>query len=160
MQEVQILLLSKEYAQKNSEKILELENNWKEIGDEPWNISNLMYELSYKWELSYAAIIEGKIVGYQVGSFKEEDAVFLNKIVVDKSFRNAGIGKKLLKAFLEKALNFGKKRIIFRVRTDNPAVNFYDKLGCKRKKELDYNRSDGVASYYYDNKIETISMNL
>ena len=159
MPEVQILLLSKEYAEKNSEKILELENNWKEIGDEPWGISNLMYELPSKWELSNVATIGGKIVGYQIGSFRE-DALFLNKIVVDKSFRNAGIGKKLLKAFLEKGLSFGKKRIIFRVRTDNPAVSFYDKLGYKRKKELDYHRSDGVASYYYDNEIKDLLRNL
>ncbi|MEM3113227.1 MAG: GNAT family N-acetyltransferase [Candidatus Pacearchaeota archaeon] len=156
---LKIITLSKEYAIKNTEEILKLEKNWVEIGDEPWTIDNLMYELPMKWKLSHVALYNGKIVGYQIGSLKD-NVIFLNKIITDKGYRGLGIGKKLLKEFMEKSLQEGIKRIHFRVRVDNPAVMFYNKLGFKPNEKLDYQRKDGIASYYYDNEIEKVIGNL
>ncbi len=159
LSEVQIISLTEEYAEKNADKILALEHNWKEIGDDPWNINNLMYQLPNKWELSHAALLGGQIIGYQIGSLRDGKA-FLNKIIIDREIRKTGAGKKLLKAFLEKANKLKLKNIIFRARIDNPAVIFYEKLGFKKDAELDRTRADGVESYFYNNVIKEILKNM
>lgn len=152
---MEIIPLTKELASVKAEEILVLEHNWKAIGDDPWKVENLMYELPLKWKLSHLAIHEGKIVGYQIGSLRDGSA-FLNKIIVDKSIRKLGMGKKLLFAFLEKCLQENIERIKFRVRVDNPAVVFYDKLGFQKSDETDNTRQDGVPSYFYDNRIQEV----
>ena len=136
-----------------------LENNWKEIGDDRWDLNNLMYELPMKWELSFIALYEEKVVGYQIGSLRDGNA-FLNKIVVDNNIRGLGIGRNLLRAFLEKSLKKGIEKIIFRVRIDNPAVEFYDKLKFNRIPGVDKTRSDGIASYWYENIIKEVIKNV
>ncbi|MDO8509074.1 MAG: inositol monophosphatase family protein [Nanoarchaeota archaeon] len=152
---MEVIALTKELAVSKANELLALENNWVEIGDSPWDINKLMFELPLKWELSHLAIHEGKIVGYQIGSLKEGNA-FLNKIIVNKDKRGLGIGKNLLKDFLDKCINNNIERIIFRVRTDNPAVQFYDKLKFSRKEGIEYGRGDGLPSYFYDTRIRDV----
>ncbi len=156
---LEIKKLTKNFAIKYAEAILSLEKNWQEIGDIPWTVDNLIMELELKWKLSHVVIYNKKIVGYQIGSLKE-DSAFLNKIVVDKEARNLGIGKKLLKKFLESCLQKNLDYLRFRVRTDNPAVAFYDKLGFKRKNKLDYTRADKTPSYFYDTLIKDAIKNV
>ncbi len=156
---MKIINLTKDYAIERADEILALENNWKEIGDEPWSIDNLLFELPMKWELSHVAIYEGKIIGYQIGSLREGNA-FLNKILVDKSKRGLGIGRKLLLAFFERCIEKKLDRIRFRVRTDNPAVKFYDKLKFARIEGIDYERADGLPSYFYDSSIREVLPNV
>ncbi len=156
---MEIIFLIKDYAIGKADEILALENNWKEIGDEAWNISNLLYELPMKWELSHVALHDDIVVGYQIGSLREGNA-FLNKIVVDNEKRGLGIGRKLLRAFLEKCTEKNLERIRFRVRTDNPAVEFYDKLKFTKLDGIDYGRADGLPSYFYDSLIRDVLPNL
>lgn len=156
---MKIINLTKDYAIERADEILALEKNWSEIGDDAWEVSNLLYELPMKWELSHAALNEKKIVGYQIGSLREENA-FLNKIIVDGNRRGFGIGKKLLRTFLERCLENKLWKIRFRVRTDNPAVEFYDKLKFTRLEAIDYGRADGLPSYFYDTKIKEVLQNL
>ena len=156
---LEIKKLTKNFAIEHMKEILSLEYNWQEIGDIPWTVDNLVMELELKWELSHVAIYNKKIVGYQIGSLKDSKA-FLNKIVVNKEARNLGIGKKLLRKFLESCLKKNLDYLRFRVRTDNPAVAFYDKLGFKRKDELDYTRTDKIPSHFYDTLIKDAIKNL
>jgi len=156
---MKIINLTKDYAIEKANEILALEHNWTEIGDESWNIDNLLYELPMKWELSYAALNEEEIVGYQIGSLKEENA-FLNKIIVDGNRRGIGIGRKLLRVFLDKCLYKNIERIKFRVRTDNPALRFYDGLGFERLEKIDYGRADKLPSYFYDTLIKRVIKNV
>ena len=156
---IKIVKLTKELAVKISDQILILEKNWAEIGDEPWNIDNLLNDLPLKWDLSQLALVDNNVVGYLIASLKD-NAVYLNKIVVDKSQRNFGIGKKLLKEFLKKSLKIKINKVIFKVRIDNPAVKFYEKLNFKKKDEIDKSRSDGVESYFYENNINEVLQKL
>jgi len=123
------------------------------------SLDNEMYELPLKWEVSHIAMLGDEVVGYQIGSLRD-NSIFLNKIIVDASKRGLGIGKKLLKAFLEKASKNNIKNVIFRVRTDNPAVTFYDKLEFNKSSEIDKSRPDGVESYFYDTEISKVINNL
>ena len=59
---LKIIPLTKEYAINNSESILRLERNWIEIGDDPWNLENLLYELPMKWDLSHAAKFNNQFI--------------------------------------------------------------------------------------------------
>ncbi len=152
---MKILSLSKNFAVKNAEEILSLEHNWTEIGDKPWSIDNLLSELPMKWELSQVALHDKKIVGYIIGSVKD-NAAFLNKIIVDKNIRGLGTGKKLIASFLKKCLEKNLQRVRFRVRTDNPSVVFYDNLGFKKLPKIDKTRPDGVESYFYDTIISGV----
>lgn len=156
---MEIIPLTKDYAIEKADEILALEHNWKEIGDEAWDLGNLVYELPLKWELSHVALHDSIIVGYQIGSLKEGNA-FLNKIVVDREKRGLGIGRKLLRAFLEKCLEKELERIRFRVRINNPAVEFYDKLKFTRLDGIDYGRADGLPSYFYDSLIKEVLQNV
>jgi len=157
--DVSIVLLTKGFALARAEEILALEHNWTEIGDEPWNLDNLMSKLPGKWELSHVALKDEDIIGYQIGSLKD-GGVFLNKIVVDQERRVNGTGRKLLKAFLSKSLEKGIERIRFKVRVDNAAVKFYGKLGFIPEKEIDHSRPDKIASHVYDTKIKDVIENV
>ena len=176
-EDLQIVPLTKQLALYQAESILALENNWKEIGDEPWNLENLMYELPEKWELSHIALNHGGVIGYQIGCLRDvrdkglpdylqhtvKDSYllpYLKKIVVDRDARVLGVGKRLIKSFLEKLLEKGHNRLIFRVRTDNPAVKFYEKLRFTQREEIDRTRPDGVASYFYDSSVSDVLKNL
>ena len=156
-----IVLLTEEKAYHHASEILALEHNWKEIGDESWTLENLTLDIPHKWELSHLALLEEDhaVFGYQIGSLRD-GILFLNKIVVDSSKRASGAGRALIKAFLEKGLEKGLTRVRFRVRVDNPAVKFYEKLGFSRHESLDYTRKDGIASYFYDNDIRDMLQNL
>ena len=158
-EDLQIVPLTKQLALHQAESILTLEHNWTEIGDEPWNLGNIMYELLGKWELSHIALNHGGVIGYQIGSIREGHA-FLNKIIVDRKKRVKSAGRGLLRAFLNESLKKGIERVMFRVRVDNPAVGFYEKLGFVPKRELDYSRKDGVASYFYDTRIMDVIQNM
>ncbi len=156
---MEIVNFTRQYAIEKSNEILALERNWKEIGDEPWNIDNLLLELPKKWELSHIAFDENKIVGYQIGSLRDGNG-FLNKIIVDGDRRGFGIGRKLLRAFLESCYSKDFEKVRFRVRTDNPAVAFYDKLGFRKSERIDYGRADKLPSYFYDTLVKEVIKNV
>lgn len=174
--EIKIIPLTRAYALERADDILALEHNWTEIGDEPWNTEKLMHELPLKWELSHVALIHRDVVGYQIGCLRDvrdglptylanpvNDRVmqpFLKKLVVDKESRGLGVGRKLLRPFLEKLLEREHDRVLFRVRTDNSAVGFYDKLGFHPIKEIDRTRSDDISSYFYDVVISDVLQNV
>ncbi len=154
--DIDVIPLTNLYAKEKSDEILALEHNWTAIGDEAWKIENLMMDLPLKWELSNAALYKGKIIGYQIGSLKNQ-AAYLHKIIVDGKLRSLGIGKKLLIAFLNKCLEKNIERICFLARVDNVgAVKFYEKLGFKHNKEIDRSRENGIESYFYDNLIKEV----
>ncbi len=155
---LKIIPLTKEYAIDNSDNILKLERNWIEIGDIPWNLENLLYDLPMKWDLSYVSKFNNQFIGYQIAS-KQRDNVFLHKIIVDQSVRGIGVGKKLLYELLKKSTEYGFEKINFKVRLDNKAYGFYDKLGFKKLDEIDHSRPDGIKCYYYDTVIKDVMGN-
>lgn len=161
---MEILPLTRELAIEKADEILALEHNWTEIGDEAWDINNLLSDLPLKWELSHFVLCHKKVVGYQIGCMcsylGHNEKVQLKKIIVDRSMRKLGIGRKLLKPFLEKSLEKGIETIRFRVRTDNPAVSFYDKLGFHREDGVDRTRTDKISSYFYDTSIREVLPNV
>jgi len=156
---MKIIPLTQQYAANHSEQILSLEVFWAETGDKPWTLDKLMFDLPGKWDLSHVALQDGEVIGYQIGSFRTEEVIYLNKIVIDSNSRARGTGKSLLREFLQKGIESGRETVHFKVRADNPATGFYDKLGYQRRPEIDMTRPDGVASYFYDTNISEVLPN-
>lgn len=110
--------------------LIQLEENWKSIGEEPWTKEHFVKELPGKWELSIKAAYDKKIVGYIIGSIEGKNAK-LNKILVDRSYRGHGIGKKLWDEFLSRAIEKNLNVIEFKALIENEsAINFYKKNRC------------------------------
>ena len=80
----------------------------------------------------FVAELDGKVVGYiAIMSLSREEAKIIS-FAVRKKFRGKGIGKKLLKAAIERCKERGKKKILLEVRVSNfVAQNLYKKMGFK-----------------------------
>ncbi|MFA5019705.1 MAG: GNAT family N-acetyltransferase [Candidatus Pacearchaeota archaeon] len=127
---MEIESIKKENLRKLIPLLIQLENNWTEIGDKPWNEENFSMELNDKWDLSMYAKLNNKIIGYIIGS-RIETTGRLNKIVVEKEYRKMGIGGVLWNEFLKRCKEKNINKIEFKVLTDNDeAISFYKKKGC------------------------------
>ncbi|HZX44227.1 MAG TPA: GNAT family N-acetyltransferase [Candidatus Nanoarchaeia archaeon] len=110
--------------------LLKLEKNWVSIGERPWSSENFKVDLPGKWKLSLYASYQKRIVGYAICSI-EGNIGRLNKILVDESLRNKGIGSKLWNELLRRCRELGLQKMEFKSSPDNPsAISFYRKKGC------------------------------
>lgn len=81
----------------------------------------------------------------------------LSIIIVDKKYRGKGIGYKLFEFIVQQAKRDGIKKIL--IETDESCnVNFYEKLGCKKIKEVGIFDEQGTGqlnehAYLYEMKI-------
>jgi len=78
-----------------------------------------------------------KLIGFLFAKVRKKDS-YIYDIVVDPKFRKKGVGRKLVKFFLEKA-----KFPLF-VDAQKEAVEFFKKLGFKEVRKYE---SDGVLWY-------------
>lgn len=73
------------------------------------------------------ALDDGKIVGMML--FHEENKILdLDLLLIDKEYRKQGIGKKLVRALLDANSN-ASKCIVYCIRGNEPARQFYEKMG-------------------------------
>ena len=99
--------------------ILSLENN---NFAHPYTKEQIMFDIEKNNVL--VAIDNGKIIGYI--DYLVSDQTEILKICVEKSKRNMGVGEKLIEK-----LNFFEKDVLLEVSENNPAKNFYAKIGFK-----------------------------
>lgn len=136
--EIQMRTLNQENIAELIPQLIELEKNWTDIGEKAWTSENFSRELPGKWELSMCAFLNGKIVGYIIGSVDEKKAK-LNKILVDKESRGKGIATILWNELLERCRKKELNAVEFKALAGNePALEFYKKKNC-----LFYNYSMG-----------------
>jgi hypothetical protein len=62
--ELEILDIKKENLEELLPELMSLEHNWTELGEASWTADNFRMELPKKWEFSFYAAQEGKMVGY------------------------------------------------------------------------------------------------
>ncbi|MCX6819603.1 MAG: GNAT family N-acetyltransferase [Candidatus Aenigmarchaeota archaeon] len=118
------------YMHDKLDRFYAIETNWTGIGEEPWNEKNFMLELPKKWELSFAIENSNSIVGYIVGSQFGENRARVNKILVDKKFRQKGFGEQLIKKFEKECIKKGIDEVELKALFENePANAFYTELG-------------------------------
>ena len=82
----------------------------------------------------------------------KDDALRIDSIAVDKSFRSLGIGSQLINKVFEFAKNEGFREVVLEVVNTNPkAKELYDRIGFKEEKIVRYyflTRSAGFSSEY------------
>ena len=92
---------------------------------EKWDLNNFSLELPDKWELSFLAHVEGKVVGYMICS-KKENTTHIHRIAVCKECQRMNAGNSLIET-LENYIGSGKK-ITLKVKKFNlAAIKFYEK---------------------------------
>jgi len=115
-----------------------------------WVATNVKYYGEGKnWveeDFVFKAVEEGEIVGTIYGKFAA-GVLYIDDLIVTKTKRNLGIGKKLM----EKAEEFGKekkahKAYLITGEDWNEARGFYEKMGYKKTGDFvnHYNNSDFV----------------
>ncbi len=150
--DIQIIKITREYLIKNMDKFFAIEKNWRDIGEESWREENFLFELSLKWELSFAAEKEGLIIGYLIGSKHTDKISRVNKLVVDSQHHNCGIGKKLINQYFAVCLEKGIEKSELKALIENiPANKFYAKIGYRYIDSVA--GTDGKKRFVYEKKL-------
>jgi dTDP-4-amino-4,6-dideoxygalactose transaminase/ribosomal protein S18 acetylase RimI-like enzyme len=131
--DIEFKTLTRELLEKRLGEFRTLEENWTEIGEPAWSDEQFRRDLDGKWDLSVVSEeSSGKINGYAIGSAEPSGKIVrLNKLLVGREARGAGIAKGIWDAFLQRARNANAREIFFRALVNNDAANkFYRKNGC------------------------------
>lgn len=110
------------------------------------------------------AEIDGQIVGWAAGGNNKNPeypfAVDLNALYLLKEFQNQGIGKMLVKAFVELALKNGyNSMIIWALEENHQARKFYQKLGGKEVGNMLFMDKYPEIGYGFENINKIIERN-
>lgn len=133
---VEVVVLSKDFAENNLEKIMEIEKDY----PHHWEKKNFLADLPEKWELSRYASFNEDLAGFIIASHKSE-CFYIHRFMTHRNFRGKGIGKILHLNFEDYCRKTGKSdNICLRVYTDNlKAIGFYHSLDygiISREKDL------------------------
>ena len=113
-----------------------------------WDEQMLEKQLLSKVSTIYVAEIEDKIVGFLVAE-NNIDEYNISHVVVDKDFRNHGIGTKLI-SNLEEIAKSNKMNVSLEVSVNNfTAKTLYEKLGYKLRR---------IRKEYYKDKSDCLEM--
>ena len=146
--EFEIVNLTPEYITDNFNKLLAIESNWTEIGEELWTLENFLFELPMKKELSFSAESDDSIIGYLIGSKYNPVLSRVNKIIIDSPHRGNGVGKQLMNKYFDACRD---RDIIYSqlkaFPNNEPANKFYMNLGYE-KVNVVRGRDDKLRNVY------------
>jgi ribosomal-protein-alanine N-acetyltransferase len=123
------------------------------VFDSPWTSQMFQQQVRGVFgSIPTVAVIDGRVVGYQVAWFVE-DEVHLVNIAVRRGYQERGIGSMLLRHLIEDALEQRKAIITLEVRANNNVAQaFYHRFLF---------RTIGVRKgYYSDNREDALLMAL
>jgi ribosomal-protein-alanine N-acetyltransferase len=129
-------------------EILEIENS---VFTTPWAEEMFLQEVRGLFGSRVTvAVTDGKVIGYQIAWFIE-DEVHLANIAVHDAFQGRGVGAMMLSDLIEYALDKDKTIITLEVRASN--------LGAQAFYRRFYFRAIGVRKgYYTDNREDALLM--
>ncbi|WBW96616.1 GNAT family N-acetyltransferase [Oceanirhabdus sp. W0125-5] len=118
--------ISKKYMKDNIKNFVKLTKKFEGLH---WYENNFLIELDGKWNYSFYAEINMKLVGFIICS-KKNNYIHVHRFMVDKEFLNEGIGTKLLCNLCEKCISENIDSIQLKVDKKNiQAISFYNKYG-------------------------------
>ncbi|MFI4919675.1 MAG: GNAT family N-acetyltransferase [Legionellales bacterium] len=127
----------------HSQSIPTLANIWREVLGKIWmpeigieEIESLYYEeLKHEMPLTYIALDDEAPVGSCTlelnGSIRPDIGPWIGDLVVDSKYQQQGIGKMLVNVIIEKATEFGFKKL-YLFAFDPTIVAYYQRLGWKK----------------------------
>lgn len=124
-------------ASSDLEEVMEIE---KASFSYPWSARFFLQELRVPCARSLLAVLEGKTVAYIIFWFLPSE-VDIHNVAVHPAHRRQGIGRSLLQAVIDEAVQQGLRRITLEVRKSNEAAQrLYQSLGFE---------SQGLRKGYY-----------
>ncbi len=139
------------YREVNPGDLKEIVRIEKESFPDPWNASQLLFEVVHEYTRGFAAEKNGRVVGY-IFALLIIDEGHIGNIAVAPEERGKGIGSGLLDHMLNYMETMGIKRVFLEVRKSNTvAKTLYKKRGF---------RKIGVRKKYYKNGEDAIVMML
>jgi len=131
-------------------EIIEIE---KKVFPSPWSEDVFLQELhSISVSRSFVALADGRVVGYEIAWFVEEEIHLVN-IAVAPDVQKQGIGSRLLEHLIETGMEEGRKLITLEVRVSNVGAQalyrsfFFETVGIRER-------------YYSDDKEDAVLMAL
>lgn len=93
--------------------------------------TNLIIDLYESWPEAFRVyVIDERIAGFLIGSRNAPDEARILMFAVEKGLRGKGVGRTIMKDFLEFCGRNGFISVKLEVKTDNElAINFYKKFG-------------------------------
>lgn len=138
--------ITKEFAQEHLSELICL--NREQVDQRMhWTKSNFLAEVDKKWEISIAAIENKKILGYLIGSNKDECA-HVNLLMVGTKYRAEGVGNYLLRQFESHATMKNYSKMSLWVYTDLAGVQrFYEKFGLVKKRNRINDKGENLSKF-------------
>ncbi len=97
----------------------------------PWSEASFKSELCNPYGLSFAALMDGAVVGYVCASWQMDEGHILN-LTVHPAHRRSGTGRSLLKHVLQKMKENGCLYVYLEVRDSNIAARkLYESAGFR-----------------------------
>lgn len=109
----------------------------------PWSEEMILSEMREPLSTFFVAVFQDNVIGYY-GFLHILDELHILNVAVDPTFRQKGIGNKLIAHLVEKARALSARAVTLEVRESNlPAIRLYEKFGFV---------SAGVRPHYYTDK--------
>jgi len=97
-----------------------------------WGDSEFDSPVPEKCEVSVLACADQEVAGFAVGSRSDDESVHIHRIAVDPGFRKERIGRQLVSAVEERAVEVGASRVTLEFAATLDVGGFYDSLGYQR----------------------------
>ena len=102
----------------------------------------LSFYLGAELAVSFAAEIEGKVIGFALGRLRDPDTGWIQTVAVDPEYRRHGIGTKLVQALIDRCRSKGAKTVHTVVSwRDWSMLSFLRSMGFTRGEMVDLQRS-------------------
>lgn len=106
-----------------------------------WGDTEFDSPMPGKCEVSVLACVDHEVAGFAVASRSDDESVHIHRIAVDPMFRKERIGRRLVNAVEERAVEAGARRVTLEFAATLDVGGFYDSLGYRRASDA------GVREY-------------
>ena len=128
---MQIYTLSHVMSRQHRAALIELDTAV--FGNESaWSNAAFDSPVARKFEVSVIAFMRDQVAGFAVASRSDAESVHIHRIAVDPAFRNLRVGRHLINAVEERALDIGASRATLEFADSLNVAGFYDSLGYSR----------------------------
>lgn len=126
---MKIVQITREFVEDNIDHLLDIE---KTVTEERWAADNFLMELESKWDYSFAAVDDDRIVAFLVCSVKGAN-LHIHRIVVLPEYRGHGLGLEMMERVFAGCPAANLRSMTLKVHESNlDAQRFYERMGFRR----------------------------
>jgi len=99
-----------------------------------WNSENIAKVFTSESVISFIALKKKKLIGFILGRAIENDSSYIHWIMVSEKFRKTGIGKELLRLFIEASKERGAEKFLTSpLKNSHKIIEFFSNNGFSVK---------------------------